>query len=142
MNYAGAAHLEGALLECLYVGRLRRRDGVENGLGRLGMVGCSHPQGDIAVYAVLRLSTIWVSGYQKSVGLQETPTQYVVGISLHLALQRLRDCDVTLGCRSRQRVNLTTRSGSRLARMDIVRAVSYPHSVHHSASSRDFHIFF
>lgn len=136
MNYAGAAHLEGALLECLYVSRLRRRDGVGgDGLGRLGTVGCSHPQGDIAVYAVLRLSTIWVSGDQESVGPQETPTQYVVGISLHLALQRLRDCDFTLGCRSRQRVNPTPQERKQASQDGYVRAVSYPLGVHHRASS-------
>lgn len=73
MDCAGATTQEGALLECLYFSRLRRRDLVGNGLGDWEWLGAVTQRRDIAVKAILGFSTTWVSGYQASLGPRETP---------------------------------------------------------------------
>lgn len=65
VSFAGAANLEGALLECLCFSRLRRTELVENELGRLGVFGCSHPQeGHCCVSCTKILSKLgyWILG--------------------------------------------------------------------------------
>lgn len=66
MDCAGATTQEGALLECLYFSRLRRRDLVGNGLGDWEWLGAVTQRQDIAVKAILGFSTTWVSGPQET----------------------------------------------------------------------------